>query len=162
MTMESYEVSFSVKPVDVGNVEKNISDLFKMWQRQADECSWDTEVGICEMIYRFNKKSGDFVFVSGGEREIPLAMSDDTLAILRDIGRFASCPTVVRHTVDGRPADFVVGADPAAKAKAVDKAKLENAVSALEDVRSVVGADALVDVEKVQVALQALMTCDLD
>ncbi|MEF2146417.1 MAG: hypothetical protein V3573_13310 [Desulfovibrionaceae bacterium] len=157
MPLRSYHVLLTISPDHRSEVTPSINDLFDLWRKQADDCEWTTG-GSCEMIFRYNKDNGDFVFESGGERDIPLHMIDETVAILRDVGRHATCPTVVRVTSDGKQMDFAVGTAEKQK-EAAFMAKLENAVEALQEIKDDLDTEFAKTVENTQVALQALLTC---
>lgn len=161
MPQRSFHVLMTISADHRDEVLPAVNDLFDMWRHQAADCQWDT-AGACEMVYRYNKENGDFVFETGGERDISLHMIDETVAILRDVGRYSMCPTVVRVNSDGAQMDFAVGATKEQQAKAAFMAKLENAVEALQEIKGALDAEFAETVENTQVALQALLTCETE
>lgn len=160
MSSYSYHVLMTIAPDKRNDVIPAINDLFNMWRKYADDCEWKT-TGTCEIIFRYNKDNGDFVFETGGERDIPLHMIDETVAILNDVGRHIMCPTVVRVTSEGKKMHFAVGTH-AQQEKAVFMAKLENAVEALDEIKEGLDFEFAQSIEDTQIALQALLTCETD
>ncbi len=156
MPMMSFHVTLTVKPDKRQDAQDAADDLFQLWRKQAKECEWD-ESGACELVLRYNKDNGDFAFDSGGERDMPTWMADDTHAILNDIGRHAACPTVVQRTMDGSTTSFAVGGTPEGKKLAAYRSKIEAAVLALEEIRESLDDDFAEEVKRVQVGLQALL-----
>jgi len=156
MELVKYALSLNIKPDKIDEVKKEIQELFKSWSQQSEANGWEAN-GTGRIVQSFDEQTGDFAFDTGEERDIPIWLRDDTLAALRDMGRYATSGAIVHRTINGKPADFAVGPSDLAMKQATQSERIHRALEALGNIRDAVPEDVLTDIDNLSASLKQLI-----
>jgi hypothetical protein len=156
METVKYALCLNIKQDKIEKAGQEIQTLFKSWSQQIETNGWQAN-GPAKVVLDFDTETGEFDFDTGGEHDIPIWLRDDTLAALRDIGRYATSGAIVHRTINGKQADFAVGPSDLAMKQATQSERIHRALEALANIRDAVPEDVLTDIDNLSASLKQLI-----